>query len=84
MPAQYGGRLSSVVDVTMKDGDNQHYHVEGGIGAIASRLSIQGPIQKINLHLSIAARRTYVDAIITPFAKNTNLSVADIIFMTLT
>jgi outer membrane receptor protein involved in Fe transport len=74
MPAQYGGRLSSVVDVTMKDGDNQKYEVEGGIGAIASRLSVQGPIQKDKSSFIIAARRTYIDALITPFTKTTNLA----------
>lgn len=74
MPAQYGGRLSSVVDVTMKDGDNQKYQVEGGIGAIASRLAIQGPLKKDRSSFIVAARRTYIDALITPFTKNTNLA----------
>ena len=46
MPAQYGGRLSSVVDITMKDGNNQKFQAEGGVGLIASRISIQGPIKK--------------------------------------
>ena len=46
MPAQYGGRLSSVLDISMKEGNNQKYQVEGGLGLIASRLSIQGPIKK--------------------------------------
>ena len=46
MPAQYGGRLSSVLDVSMKEGNNQKLQVDGGIGVIASRLSIQGPIKK--------------------------------------
>lgn len=74
MPAQYGGRLSSVVDVTMKDGDNQKYTVEGGIGAIASRLSIQGPIKKEKSSFIIAARRTYIDALTKPFTKTTNVA----------
>ena len=42
-PANYGGRLSSVVDVTMKDGNMKEYHAEGGIGLIASRLTLEGP-----------------------------------------
>src|SRR5678815_3781789 len=46
MPAEYGGRLSSVLDVAMKDGNINKFQVEGGIGLIASRLSIQGPIKK--------------------------------------
>jgi outer membrane receptor protein involved in Fe transport len=74
MPAQYGGRLSSVVDVTMKDGDNQKYTVEGGIGAIASRVSIQGPIKKEKSSFIIAARRTYIDALTKPFTKTTNVA----------
>ncbi|MES2649452.1 MAG: TonB-dependent receptor [Bacteroidota bacterium] len=74
MPAQYGGRLSSVVDVTMKDGDNQKYTLDGGIGLIASRLAIQGPIKKDNSSFIIAARRTYIDALVTPFTKTTNLA----------
>ena len=46
MPAQYGGRLSSVVDVTMKDGNINKLQMDGGIGVIASRFSIQGPLKK--------------------------------------
>ena len=46
MPAEYGGRLSSVVNVNMKEGNNQTYHATGGVGLIASRLTLEGPIQK--------------------------------------
>ena len=67
MPAQYGGRLSSVLDVSMKEGNNQKMQVEGGIGLIASRLAIQGPIKKDKSSFIISARRTYVDAITKPF-----------------
>nr|WP_315824746.1 Plug domain-containing protein [Paraflavitalea speifideiaquila] len=52
MPAQYGGRLSSVLDIAMKEGNMKKFEVEGGIGAIASRLSVQGPIKKTKLPLS--------------------------------
>lgn len=69
MPAQYGGRLSSVVDVTMKDGNNQAYEVEGGIGNIASRISAQGPIEKGKSSFIVAARRTYVDVLVRPFIR---------------
>ncbi|MFN0274996.1 MAG: TonB-dependent receptor [Chitinophagales bacterium] len=72
MPAQYGGRLSSVVDVQMKDGNNQTFHAEGGIGLIASRLTLEGPIQKNKSSFIVSARRTYIDAIITPFLKETD------------
>jgi hypothetical protein len=67
MPAQYGGRLSSVLDVAMKDGNNQQYIVEGGIGLIASRFSVQGPIQKNKSSFIVSGRRTYVDALVKPF-----------------
>ena len=69
MPAQYGGRLSSVVDVTMKDGNNQDYAFEGGIGNIASRFSAQGPMEKGKSSFLVAGRRTYVDALVRPFIK---------------
>ena len=71
MPAQYGGRLSSVLDVSMKDGNNQKIQVDGGIGLIASRVSIQGPIQKEKASFIISARRTYIDAITKPFMSKT-------------
>jgi hypothetical protein len=60
-PSQYGGRLSSVMDVKMKDGNNQDYNAAGGIGLISSRLSVEGPIQKDKSSFIISGRRTYVD-----------------------
>ena len=72
MPAQYGGRLSSVVDVTMKDGNINKLQMEGGIGIIASRFSIQGPIKKNKASFIISARRTYVDALAKGFIKKTS------------
>ncbi len=69
MPAQYGGRLSAVLDISMKDGNNQKYQVEGGIGAIASRLTVQGPIKKDKSSFMISMRRTYIDVLIKPFFK---------------
>jgi hypothetical protein len=60
-PAEYGGRLSSVVDIKMNEGNNKEYHLSGGIGIIASRLSIEGPIFKNKGSFMIAARRTYAD-----------------------
>ncbi|KYP14850.1 TonB-dependent receptor [Flavihumibacter sp. CACIAM 22H1] len=69
MPAQYGGRLSSVLDIAMKDGNMKKMEVEGGIGAIASRLNIQGPIKKDKASFIISARRTYIDALVKPFVK---------------
>ena len=72
MPAQYGGRLSSVLDVSMKEGNNQKFQVEGGIGVIASRLSIQGPIKKNKSSFIISGRRTYIDGLTKPFIKSTS------------
>lgn len=71
-PANYGGRLSSVVDVSMKEGNNKKYQVEGGLGLIASRLSIQGPILKNKSSFMLSARRTYVDALVKPFVRSTS------------
>lgn len=62
MPAQYGGRLSSVLDIKMNDGNNQDYDVSGGIGAISAKVNVEGPIQKDKSSFLVSARRTYVDA----------------------
>ncbi|WP_153799913.1 TonB-dependent receptor [Foetidibacter luteolus] len=62
MPAQYGGRLSSVLDIKMNDGNNQDYAVSGGIGAISAKLNVEGPIQKDKSSFLVSGRRTYVDA----------------------
>lgn len=72
MPAQYGGRLSSVLDVSMKEGNDKKLQVEGGIGLIASRISIQGPIKKDKASFIISARRTYIDMLTKPFVKKTS------------
>ncbi len=72
MPAQYGGRLSSVLDIAMKEGNNQKFQAEGGIGLIASRLSIQGPIKKDKASFIVSARRTYIDALTKPFISKTS------------
>ena len=62
-PAEYGGRLSSVVDVKMNDGNDKKIGVSGGIGLISSRLTVEGPIVKDKGSFIISARRTYADAI---------------------
>ncbi|HXB45994.1 MAG TPA: TonB-dependent receptor [Puia sp.] len=61
MPSEYGGRLSSVVDIKMNDGNNQHFGASGGIGLISSRLNLEGPIIKDEGSFTISARRTYAD-----------------------
>lgn len=60
-PAQFGGRLSSVLDVKMKEGNNKNYQVSGGLGLISSRLTVEGPIQKEKSSFIISGRRTYAD-----------------------
>ncbi|NTE03402.1 TonB-dependent receptor [Agrobacterium tumefaciens] len=61
MPAQYGGRLSSVLDVKMDDGNNKEFKFQGGIGLIASRLKAEGPIVKDRGSFMVSFRRTYID-----------------------
>ncbi|MBS1746073.1 MAG: TonB-dependent receptor [Bacteroidetes bacterium] len=72
MPAQYGGRLSSVIDIAMKEGNMNKTEVDGGIGLIASRLSIQGPIVKDKASFIISARRTYIDLLMKPFVPKSS------------
>lgn len=64
IPAQYGGRLSSVMDVKMNDGNNQKISVNGGIGIIASRITVEGPIVKNKGSFLLSARRTYADLLL--------------------
>lgn len=68
-PANYGGRLSSVLDVNMKEGNMKKFEGEGGIGLIASRLTLQGPIVKDKGSFMISGRRTYIDVLTKPFIK---------------
>lgn len=72
MPAQYGGRLSSVLDIAMKEGNVNDYQVDGGIGLIASRFSIQGPLKKDKASFIVSARRTYIDGLIKPFVPKSS------------
>ena len=69
MPANYGGRLASVLNVSMKEGNMKKYETEGGVGLIFARLNVQGPIVKNKASFLITARRTYIDALIQPFLK---------------
>lgn len=72
IPAEYGGRLSSVVDVRMNDGNMQQFHGQGGIGTISSRLMLEGPVQKDRSSFMLAGRRTYADIFLV-FAKDEEL-----------
>lgn len=66
MPANYGGRISSVLDITMKEGNMKKWNVEGGIGLISSRLTVQGPIKKDKCSFIVSGRRTYIDLLLRP------------------
>lgn len=70
IPAEYGGRLASVLDITMNEGNNKEFKGEGGIGLIASRLTLEGPIQKDKSSFLISGRRTYIDVLARPFISN--------------
>jgi hypothetical protein len=70
IPAEYGGRLSSVLDVRMNEGNTQKIHGNAGIGWISSRLTVEGPVYKDKVSFLLSARRTYADLML-PFAKDT-------------
>lgn len=72
MPANYGGRLASVLDISMKEGNNQSYHADGGIGLISSRLTLQGPIKKDKSSFILSGRRTYIDVLTAPFVPESS------------
>lgn len=61
MPAQYGGRLSSVLDIKMNEGNNQDFVVSGGLGLISTKLNLEGPIQKGRSSFLVSGRRSYAD-----------------------
>ena len=69
IPAQYGGRASSVMDIRMKDGNFKEWGVTGGIGLISSRLTVEGPFQKDKGSIMISGRRTYADLMLKAFTK---------------
>ncbi|KAA6438229.1 TonB-dependent receptor [Dyadobacter flavalbus] len=65
-PARYGGRLSSVVEMNMKEGSKEKLHGEGGIGLISSRLTLEGPLAGKKSSFLVSARRTYIDVLAAP------------------
>mgnify|MGYP002378061589 CR=1 FL=1 len=71
-PARYGGRLSSVLDIRMKEGNMKEFHGEGSVGIIASRLTLEGPIKKDKTSFMVSARRTYLDLLARPLIKAQN------------
>jgi len=68
-PARYGGRLSSVLDITMKEGNNKEFHGAGTIGIVASKFTFEGPIVKDKAAFIVSGRRTYIDLLAKPFIR---------------
>ncbi len=75
-PAQYGGRLSSVIDVKLKEGNNKKFSGSGGLGLLASRLTLEGPIKKGKSSFIVSGRRTYAD-LFTRAINNANVDNED-------
>ncbi|MCF8369056.1 MAG: TonB-dependent receptor [Bacteroidales bacterium] len=71
-PARYGGRLSSVLDIRMKEGNTKEFHGEGSVGLIASKLTLEGPIMKDKSSFIISGRRTYIDILAYPIIAASN------------
>lgn len=68
-PARFGGRLSSVVDIRMKDGDNKKLHGSLSLGLISAKVNLEGPIGSENTTFNVSARRTFADLLTQPFLK---------------
>ena len=71
-PSRFGGRLSSVLEIDMKEGNMKKFQGEGSIGLISSKLSLEGPILKDKTSFIVSARRTYIDILAQPFIKSSN------------
>lgn len=69
-PARYGGRLSSVLEINMKEGNAKEFHGEGSIGLIASKLTLEGPIIKDKASFILSGRRTYIDILAQPIIRS--------------
>lgn len=82
IPAQYGGRLASLIDIRMKDGNKKQFAGTGGIGTISSRLTLEGPIIKDKSSFMIAGRRSYADLFLplanSEIARNSGLYFYDL------
>ncbi|HQX43078.1 MAG: TonB-dependent receptor [Saprospiraceae bacterium] len=74
MPAEYGSRISSVIDVQMKEGNDEYYSIDGGVGLISSRITAQGPVRKHKSSFILSARRTYALDLAQPFINQTNFA----------
>lgn len=66
-PANHGGRLSSILDISMKEGNNQKFVTQGGIGLLSSQLTVEGPLKKNRASFIVSGRRSYLDILAKPF-----------------
>ncbi|HEX2936679.1 MAG TPA: TonB-dependent receptor [Bacteroidales bacterium] len=80
LPAKLGGSISSIVDIRLRDGNNQRFVVTGGIGTITSRLTVEGPISKGKASFLVSARRSYIDKLARLFLKNEDTDLKNIYF----
>jgi len=79
IPSRYGGRLSSILDVRMREGNNKNFSYQGGVGTVFSRLALEAPIKKDKGSFIIAGRRSYVDILAKPFLEgDTELNFYDL------
>src|SRR5690606_29708248 len=69
-PARHGGRLSSVLEIDLKEGNMKEFHGEGSIGLISSKLTLEGPIVKDKTSFMLSGRRTYYDILAAPIIKS--------------
>ncbi len=80
IPARYGSRLSSVLEVRMKEGNDQEFHGQGGIGLISSRLTLEGPIVKNKSSFVVSARRTYADLLMKALTSDPDIDNTKLYF----
>ncbi len=68
-PAEYGGRLSSILNITMKEGNKSEYQAEGGIGLLSNNITIQGPLKKNKSSFIVSARRSHINLLLLAYGK---------------
>jgi len=77
-PARYGGRLSSILEIYMKDGHMKEYHADATVSVIASKLTVEGPLVKDKASFMISGRRTYLDLLVSPMINAINSNSTDV------
>lgn len=77
-PARFGGRLSSILEIYMKDGHMKEYHADATVSIIASKLTVEGPIVEDKASFMLSARRTYLDLLINPIIAQANRNNPDV------